>query len=179
VSRRGFTVIELVVALTLGALVVLIAHRLYAGALDGAARLLGGRRELDRQVNGERWLASAFTSLEVGPAPLGGFSGSPHGVAFGSWRQTPMGWFAPVRISLEQVGDSLVGALSSGTRILVAERVSVLDCDYLLAWGANASWVRTWQSPVSAPIALRVRVTRTYGEKEAVDTMLLMRDARE
>ena len=64
----GFTLIEVMVALALSALVVLLAHRMLTGVADGATRLTEARRALDREANARRWLVAAFGSLDAGQA---------------------------------------------------------------------------------------------------------------
>ena len=43
--------------------------------------------------------------------------------------------------------------------------------DYLSSLGAQTTWVRTWKSPASAPLAVRVRLTLPDGQ---ADTLLIM-----
>jgi hypothetical protein len=52
--------------------------------------------------------------------------------------------------------------------------------DYLLEPGENTKWVREWISPVSAPLAVRVRVTHLSDNGQrttahaVTDTLLLL-----
>jgi prepilin-type N-terminal cleavage/methylation domain-containing protein len=179
--ERGFTLIEVMVALTLGALVVLLAHRLFTSVADGASRLTDARQTLDRDANARRWLAAAFGSLDVGSAG-GGFAGEPSHVEFGSWQLTQYGWFSRRRITLTRNGTHLV-ALEPPDSIDLSDNVSDLQLDYLLevgsdgqsdstpgALGEGARFVSEWISPVSAPIAIRLRISRVEG----VDTLFVI-----
>src|SRR3989442_8979114 len=93
--RRGFTLIELVVALAISGLVVLLAARTLVGVADGAAQLATTRSTLDRNMNARRWLIEAFGSLEVGtggggvtgPGPRGEVAARQRGPP--SWRRNP------------------------------------------------------------------------------------------
>jgi len=182
---RGFTLIEVMVALTLGALVLLLAHRLFTGVADGAVRLTEARQTLDREANARRWLAAAFGSLEIDSAS-GGFAGDLSHVEFGSWQLTQYGWFSRRRITLTRNGNRLV-ALEPPDSIVLSDSVSDLQLDYLLevgdvgrgdsapvSPGERARFVRQWISPVSAPIAVRLRVTHAG----VVDTVLVIVGSR-
>ena len=57
---RGFTLIEVLVALTISAVVLLLAHQLFTGIVDGGRSLVAARAQLDRAANARRWLAAAF-----------------------------------------------------------------------------------------------------------------------
>ena len=177
----GFTLIEVMVALALSALVVLLAHRMFTGVADGAARLTEARRALDREANAHRWLMAAFGSLDAGQAD-GSFDGNRERVQFASWQLTPAGWFSRRRITLRRDGTHLLALASPGDTVVLSDSVSDLQLDYLLdvaegqndstpgAPGEHARFVREWISPVSAPIAIRLRISRN----EKVDTLLLV-----
>ena len=53
-----------------------------------------------------------------------------------------------------------------------------LQFDYLLEPGAESRWVREWVSPVSAPVAVRMRIAKAgCGKRDAgcvVDTLLFL-----
>ena len=64
-----------------------------------------------------------------------------------------------------------------GESILLADSVTDVAFDYLLEPGEEAKWMREWISPVSAPLAVRIRIQRGTGKGEAgmvVDTLLLL-----
>jgi hypothetical protein len=54
------------------------------------------------------------------------------------------------------------------------DSVTELALDYLLEPGANTRWVRQWLSPLSAPLAVRLRIERRGGSSEGVDTLLCL-----
>lgn len=186
-GRDGFTLVEVLVALTLGALVVLLAHRLFTGVADGAVRLDDVRRALDREANARRWLAATFGSLDVGEGS-GGFAGRPSAAEFASWQLVPEGWFARRRITLARQDSRLVAVIAPNDSVILAESVAHLELDYLLdvldgggdgtgAPGERATFVREWISPVSAPVAVRLRIAyegRGTGDAGRVDTLLVL-----
>jgi prepilin-type N-terminal cleavage/methylation domain-containing protein len=168
----GFTLIEVLVALTLSALVVLIAHQVFTGVVDGSTRLQAARTRLDREANAHRTLTEMFGSLDVGSEGAGGFAGRPEHVEFATWQRVPGGWVERRRVVLGLENGVLVAR--SDQSVALQDSISGIEFDYLLEPGANAAWVREWISPVSAPVAVRMRIAR----RAAVDTLLFIVGSR-
>lgn len=177
---RGFTLIEVMVALTIGALVVLLAHRTFAVATDLEKRLTVAREAHDRAINARRFLSSAFGSLDVVAGGGLGFQGRAEEVAFATWLPAADGALArrAVTLRIESAGRIVAlvrpivrGADFAPDTLVLVPRASGLALDYLLEYGADAQWVREWRSPVSAPLAVRLRIAR-LGPAGAVDTLL-------
>jgi prepilin-type N-terminal cleavage/methylation domain-containing protein len=177
-SDRGFTLIEILVALTIGALAVLLAHEIFAAVVDRGQALVHARLALDREVNARRWLEATFLSLDVGVDSAGGFEGRRDRVRFASWLRTPDGWFERRALVLGREQGRLIASVTPGDPIALLDNVTDLQLDYLLEPGAESRWVREWVSPVSAPVAVRLRVTRARemgeGERAVVDTLLFL-----
>jgi prepilin-type N-terminal cleavage/methylation domain-containing protein len=166
-TDRGFTLLELIVGLTVAAIVIMLAHRMSTAVIDGAATLDRARVSLDRSVNAVRTLGELFGSLDIG-REMGGFEGHPDRAEFSSWERTATGWLEPRRVALGLSRDTLV--LQESRRTALRSSVSGVAFDYLLEPGANSVWVREWVSPVSAPIAIRIRLAGRLG----VDTLLFL-----
>ncbi len=175
---RGFTLIELLVALTIGALVVLIAHQLFAAVAERGRTLIVARTALDRAANARRWLAAAFLSLDVGTDGAGGFDGRVDHATFSTWLLTADGWFERRQVTLGAEQGHLQAGVTPGTAIALMDSVTDLQFDYLLEPGAGSRWVREWVSPVSAPVAVRIRIAKAgCGMRDAgcvVDTLLFL-----
>ena len=167
--RNGFTLLEVCVAIAISGVVVLLAHRVFAAAADGGRQLLAAREAADREHNGLRWLRAAFGSLDVADQ-AGGFSGRPNRVTFTAWVQQPGLWFEPSRITLGLYDDRFMATGVHGVAPLLANHVESVAFDYLLEPGATAHWAREWVSPVSAPLAIRVRLERAT----RTDTLLFV-----
>lgn len=172
----GFTLVEVLVALAVGGLVVIVAHRLFAAASDGSRAVTEAQLALDREANARRWLQAAFLSLDVGTDSGTSFEGRADRIAFSSWLLTADQWAERRRVELAADGSALLATVGMDTITLVPGAQSVAF-DYLLEPGADTKWVREWMSPVSAPLAVRLRVQkgrRERGEERFVDTLLLL-----
>lgn len=172
-NRRGFTLLELLVALTLSGIVVLLAHAIFAAVTDGARQVQAARVALDREANARRWMQAALLSLDVGSdSAAGPFEGRPDRMAFGAWLETSGGWFERRRVELRRNGTDFVA-----NTMALTDSVTDVAFDYLLEPGENTKWVREWISPVSAPLAVRIRVRRGRGNGDrgvVVDTLLVL-----
>jgi len=167
-DRRGFTLIEVMVATAITGLVVLAAHRVFIGVADAARALAAAREDLDHAANARRWLKSTFLSLEPP------FAGRSDRASFTSWQLSAGGWFEPRPTELSLVGNRFLGKAGSET-LLLTDGVIDVAFDYLLDPGANSKWVREWISPVSAPLAMRVRIAGCGRQDVAcVDTLLFL-----
>jgi prepilin-type N-terminal cleavage/methylation domain-containing protein len=167
-SRRGFTLIEVLIALVIGSLVVLLTHQLFVSVIEGTQHLEIARNRLESERLGIRWLESAMLSVEAG-GPAGIFEGHPERMEFTTWLLQPGGWMEENQIELV-VKDSILVACVHGEVLALRRDVQRAELDYLLEPGAESQWVREWVSPVSAPLAVRLRLTRG----RAVDTLLLL-----
>jgi prepilin-type N-terminal cleavage/methylation domain-containing protein len=165
-GRAGFTLIEVIVALTIAGLVIVAAHEVFRGVADGTKALASARESLDRTANARRWLKATFLSLDPP------FEGRTTRMSFTSWQPTPRGWFAPQPIVLSLDGDRFT-AVAGDEALDLGSGVRSVAFDYLLEPGAESKWVREWVSPVSAPLALRLRIAGCgRGDARCVDTLL-------
>lgn len=156
------------VAVVISTLVVVAAHRIFTGVADGAKAVATARTALDRKVNARRWLKATFLSLEPS------FEGRVNRATFTSWQLVADGWFEPHLTSLSLEGSRFV-ATGGHQTIQLGDSVVAIAFDYLLEPGADTKWVREWISPVSAPLAVRIRMTGC-GKRDAacVDTLVFL-----
>ena len=86
----------------------------------------------------------------------------------------PGGWFEQTPTHLVQAGSHFLGTTGAES-LQLADSVSDVAFDYLLDPGADTKWVREWISPVSAPLAVRVRIAGCGRRDVAcVDTLLFL-----
>jgi prepilin-type N-terminal cleavage/methylation domain-containing protein len=173
--RRGFTLVEVLVALVVTAVLALLSHQLAAAVGDHAARLRDARRALDRRSNAYGMLRSALLSLEVGLDSAPEFLGHADRVRFAAWVPAAEGWSERRTLALQLEGDRWTASAPPDEHVVLAGGITEVRLDYLLEPGAGATWVRQWESAVSAPLAVRVRLTRKMGP---VDTLLFLVKSR-
>jgi prepilin-type N-terminal cleavage/methylation domain-containing protein len=171
--RAGFTLVEVLVALVLTGTIALLAHQLFAAAADGSRRLELARRGLDRAGNARDFLRDAFLALDVGADGSGPFEGEPHRVRFSAWLPVSGGWNErrTVVLTLDEGRWAAAVGEGAGARMVLADSVESASLDYLLDLGAGEHWVSDWHSAVSAPLAVRVRLTNAAA---ACDTALYL-----
>lgn len=167
-DSAGFTLVELLVALTVAGLVLAAAHQLFRGVVDGVLLIERAQNDLNREANARRLLATVVRGIEVNRT-IGAFAGDERRVEFTAWDADSVGLAVRRRIVLTsgQGALTLTGIGPEPVRLL--ERVDELALDYLLQFGAEQRFVRQWHSDAAAPAALRVRVTRGA----TADTLLL------
>lgn len=168
----GFTLLELMLALAIGGLLILTAGRLFAVAGDSNTALMRARQADDLRANGREWLTTTLGSLEVGAAGAIGFQGNATTMTFSAWVPTAEGWMERRPVTLTVGGGALTGTADGS--VTLADSVRAGAFDYLSEYGEGTTWLSGWQSPVSAPIAVRVRLVRPTADPERleVDTLV-------
>lgn len=169
IARRGFTLIEVLVALTIGATAVLVAHSLFGATTELAARTASRFEAATSWANARRALSAALASAEIGRGDSVRFDGARDRVAFTSWFWTPIGR-EPRRCSLLASDSLLLLVVGPDSLVLTAE-LDTLAVDFLPERGAATAWVTEWSSAVTLPAAVRLRIARST--TPAVDTILV------
>ena len=159
-TRKGFTLIEVLVAILLAGLTATMAAAIFATTSDMLAGMNERSQRWDREANGWRWLGEALASLEV-DAPSGyAFTGTSESMRFRTMLWVSDGWREPTVLTVAFDGSRVTGRASDGTRIIFADSIQRASFDYLADYGASSPWFVRWDSSVSAPIAIRVRAWR-------------------
>lgn len=172
IARRGFTLVEVLLAMVTGAVVALLAHEIFRSVTDTRQTLLAAGAEDDVRAQARRWLTGALRSCRVGPDST--FEGHTTEATFTTVLPVGPGRLEPSRVKLfvGSRGLALAGA-ATGSILLDPSAVS-LRLDYLHELGSQAAWSAEWVSPVSAPTAVRLRIGRTTAGGEEVDTLLFL-----
>jgi len=159
-TRAGFTVIELLLALSLGSLALLTSIMVLqqlAGAGDQFATLA---REFDDDANGERAIRAVVRQLVAREDSLPTFDGNRQRALFTTWCDTPSGWKERCDASLALSGDvgspALVARLSNGREVRTPIASSLGALIYLVDAELGGTWVHAWGRSLSAPLAIGV-----------------------
>ncbi len=188
-NSHGFTLIEVVVAVTLSGIVLLGARQLIVQMADSASVVTANAVQLDAEANAERLLRSFVARLEVGTPEAHDFSGTERETRFTSWCDVAAGWQErrDVRIAIDSVMSDSVGvlALTVRTQSMTQSRddFSIMPSDlriirkgfargslrYLNSPGSGGTWFVGWGRGITAPLALGVILD--YGSR--ADTLIL------
>lgn len=161
----GFTLLEVMVALTVGGMAVAVAAALLTGLGDRATELAAAARRVDRDANAEQLLRALTANLQPGSDSAGPFRGDSRSAAFRSWCDAPSGWLerCAVRLSLapEARGLSLILRLAGSDTTVVRMRsgIGVGRLRYLLDAANGGQWADRW-SDLVPPTAIEVIADR-------------------
>jgi prepilin-type N-terminal cleavage/methylation domain-containing protein len=161
VRRRGFTLVEVVVAFAIGTVVVLGARALLEALGAQTARVAAAARDADADANGERLLRALVGRLEIG-APSDTFGGDERSARFSSWCQAPRGWQERCRVTLgvEQAADgvAVVTRLSTGETVVLKRGRRTEGLRYLVDAASGGRWFVRWGEGVTVPQAIGILV---------------------
>jgi prepilin-type N-terminal cleavage/methylation domain-containing protein len=156
--RAGFTLVEVLIALALGALVLLCA-RLLAGSIAlGFDRIVEARTTNDRLVLPERKLRALLRRVEVGTDSARTFGGGEHNVRFTSWCDVAAGWQerCEVLVWVDASGSAQPVRLhtSSGDDDTLGTSAAQTAFRYLRDAHGGGEWVARWGTSLTAPSAI-------------------------
>jgi prepilin-type N-terminal cleavage/methylation domain-containing protein len=161
-ARAGFTLLEVMVALTVMGVVLVGARTLLGQIADDADRITAASADADREANAEALLRTVAGRLELSPPADGnaGFEGTPRGMRFHTWCEVPDGWLERCRASLgfvETNGEPLLALrLSTGETVPLRRGFAAGELVYLRDAAAGGDWVRDWGASLTAPLAVGV-----------------------
>ena len=172
-NRRGFTLIEVTMALVVAALVTLIARQVFQAGVETTRSLAHIRRSLDQDSNVRRFLTAAFLSVDVAATDRMRFDGEPDRLHFATWLETPDGWFEPVTMEIQRTGTDLTVQTDTGRPVVLASRLAAARFDFLMDPGADEAWITRWASSLRVPVGVRLRIYQRAPDGRIVgDTML-------
>jgi prepilin-type N-terminal cleavage/methylation domain-containing protein len=161
-GREGFTLLEVVVALTIAALLLLGARVMLGEVADGAARIADAATRADREANAERTLRDLAGRIELLPDSGRGVAGDARGVRFATWCDVPGGWQERCTASLGFIrsnGQAVLVLEAGPAPLLVVRRgFATGGLIYLSDPGNGGAWVDAWTARAAVPPALGVVV---------------------
>lgn len=159
-DRSGFTLIEVLVALVIGAVVLASARALIDGLADQATATSHAARVADRRANAELMAREVVGNLSLAPVTASSFSGTPREALFASWCPSARGDLerCDVRLFVRDRGavQDVVLDLSFGRQITLLESASSVRLRYLSDASAGGVWQSLWSVGVNTPLAVGV-----------------------
>lgn len=160
--QHGFTLIEVVVALVISAIMLLGARAILGAMSDNAQRTLEETRAVDKSANAEQTLRLTVRQLNVANGPGTEFSGDSTRATFSSWCDAPRGFLEPcaIRLSIEtdSVGKTLLLAGLPGGPIAIRSGIRHAALRYLDSAAHGGEWIETWAKGITAPLAIGITV---------------------
>jgi prepilin-type N-terminal cleavage/methylation domain-containing protein len=158
VSRRGFTLLELILALALVGAAMLGGVLLLDQLDDGASRIVAQSADADRDANGKRLLRRLVFEAHAAADTSRKFVGDDHSASLLSWCDVPGGWSEPcdVTLSIDDRGDSsaVTADLSLGGSFVVRRDLGRRVWRYLDAAPRDTAWATHWSSGTTLPAAM-------------------------
>ena len=164
-TRPGFTVIEVLVALAIGAITIGGARAVTIALVDHAQRLDSTDAQALETINGERLLRQLVLESEASRDPNAVFGGSHTAAVFDTWCRTSHGWAERCRVELALTpssADSMVtldAMLSSGERLTLGRFVPPVRLAFLEDAVHGGTWSPRWGPSTAAPLAIGVFAT--------------------
>lgn len=173
-SRRGFTLVELVAGLAIAGLLLVLAGRLFADIGSRARQLERHWSDAGSRGRATAWLTEAFGSLQVGLGDDDGFSGEAQAVALTARLGNVHGWAEPHRIRLSLSSDTLLAVIGAVDSVRLLTGVRAVELQYLAAYGEQSEWLSGWHSPATAPLAVRLVLWGAGAGASRSDTLLFL-----
>lgn len=155
-NRHGFTLIEIMVGVLISAMTVAIVRYEFAALAEGSEHLTHHRLKAMRRHNATRWLGEALASMEAGDG-RDAFAGERHQLHCTTWTLGPGGWPQRTPLELKLVNTDFRATTQQGS-ITLFSNVGTVALEYLVDPSAGTPWVSQWESTVSVPYAIRVRL---------------------
>lgn len=157
-SRSGFTLLELVLALSLVGAAVLGGLLLLDQLNDGTERIVAESAATDREANGARLLRRIVFEAHTSPDTSRKFAGDDRSVSLLSWCDAPGGWSEPcdITLSIDARDDSsvVVADLSLGGSLVLRRESARRTWRYVDATARDTAWATHWSSGTTLPAAL-------------------------
>jgi len=155
--RAGFTLVELLVGLTLAGLAVLIAAEVYLVTTGTLGRLAARSESLDRRALASSWLTQTLASADVSSESA--FRGSTDSLSFSSSVWVPRGWLEERRVTVGTHSSALRLHVDGEHPVVLLDSIGSTRFEYRGDLGGAAPWLPRWNSFSSPPLAVRLRYT--------------------
>lgn len=171
-SRRGLTLIELLVAVAVTGVVLLCARALADGLTATQMAVERKRRSVDASEIGERLLRGVALNFQSANAESEMFAGAADSARFTSWCPSAQGWLDRCLVRL-RIDNGLVLQFTNFDERLAADRRAVALL-FLQDATRGGTWTSEWSPSRTAPMAIGIVRVGAVGS----DTVILRIGAR-
>jgi prepilin-type N-terminal cleavage/methylation domain-containing protein len=160
-NPRGFTLVELLAALSICGLALAGATALLDQLGDGSARIARESLRASREGNGGRLLERLLMDASISIDSTKHFRGDDNTLELSTLCDAPGGWREACRVTLliDRRGDSSVvlAVVPGSTALPVMRRAGTASFRYFRPMaGTDTTWVTQWSSNASLPVAMSV-----------------------
>jgi prepilin-type N-terminal cleavage/methylation domain-containing protein len=159
-ARAGFTLLEVLVALSIAGMVLLGARAMLAQLADAADRIARAAASSDREANAERLLRALVAGVEASDGSTIRFVGDERAARFVTWCEGAGGWQERCAVTIGLVprpqGVALAALFPDGTTMVLRDGLGSGALRYLHSAGDGGTWLHSWQSTVTTPLAIGV-----------------------
>jgi prepilin-type N-terminal cleavage/methylation domain-containing protein len=159
-DRRGFTLLEVLVALAISAVVMAGARGLLDALASSADGAVQHAHAVDDRANGARRVRDVVLRLSVQDDSAGAFEGTSRDARFRTWCDAPGGWEEPCAATLtaSRAGEENALTLTLSTGDVVRLRAGARDIHliYLASAELGGSWRDDWARSIVTPLAIGV-----------------------
>jgi hypothetical protein len=147
-----------IVALSIGALVVMGARALLEGLRTHTVRLVSVANSTNATANGEHVVRTLVGNLALAPNDSSSFEGDAREARFTSWCAVPEGWQELCTVHLTVEGETgrvrLMVTLSTGEHLTVHDSAGTAALLYLGSASDGGHWFATWRHSLMPPVAI-------------------------
>ncbi len=173
-SRRGFTLIELMLTLGLLGFVLVSAELLFTRVSDTRTVIERDAARADSNYNGERLARALVRSAESSPDSSARFVGNEFSAEFSSWCPAAGGWLERCRVLLlldhRPTETVVIAQLSSRGAVELLHVPGSAGLRYLDRSASDTSWFDSWGTNILTPDAVAI--------VSATDTLILIAGGR-
>lgn len=157
-DARGFTLIEIIVALSLIGFAMIGGLALIDQIGDSAGRISQAATLAAREGNGQRLLRRLLLDATPSGDTTKRFRGDAHSMELSTTCEVPAGWTEPCRatLAIDEGKDTSVvlTELSTGESYALRRQPGAVEFRYFNPTPTDTFWVRQWSSNVTLPTAV-------------------------
>ena len=163
-GKRGTTLLELMVALTIAGLALLASRYLIEEIDDAGTTMSHFARNADQVANGERLLRATVARAEVNSDSSRRFRGDSALASFDTWCERPSGWTERCRVALTiglgRDSSTVTGVFSTGEILRLTTIAGAAMFRYVSRDSSGRRWLDAWGQSITAPFALTIESDR-------------------